>query len=457
MRAAGVIAALAWVLATPFSQAHAGQIEVQRARLENGLEVAVIPDHRIPVVTHVIAYRAGAVDDPPGASGLAHFVEHLMYKSTTQTPAGVFARTISRLGGRENAATSHDTTMYYQRVPREALSTVMALEADRMGNLRFDDDEVQRERDVIIEERRQRIDLSPINVLNEQVAGALHPNHHYRVPVLGWRHEMSQLTRGQAEAFYSRHYRPDNAVLVVQGDVELDEVLELARNTYGKLRAGSHIEPRPAIVDPEAIAPRRIELSDPRVAQAALLVSYFVPLTPSAAAHTGETVEILLRILAQGDSSRLSRRLVTSDRLATSCEGGAQTARDGITLSIFATAVPGADTGQIQTAVREEIARIAEHGVLVDEIERARSVIEAADLFAADQQFSSTLRVAEAIANGRAPADISARSQRLAAVSAGDIQSAAKTYLSHVRSVTGVLLPGSRQGAPGLASGGAGR
>lgn len=439
MRAAALLVSfLAMLVATP---PQSGAEPIQQGRLDNGLEVVVVPDRRVPVVTHVLAYRVGAADDPAGASGLAHFLEHLMYKSTRNTPAGVFARSISRLGGRENAVTSHDTTMYYQRVPREALRSVMALEADRMVNLRFDDDEVARERDVIIEERRQRIDLSPINLLNEQVAAALHPNHHYRVPVLGWRHEMSRLTRAQAEAFYKRYYQPANAVLVVQGDVALDEVLQLARETYGKLQPREAPGPESPAVDPEPIAARTVELSDARVAQSAVLVSYFVPLPPEPSSHLAETIEILARILAQGDASRMSASLIASQRLAIVCEGGTQASRDGLTVSIFATAARGTDVGRLRSAMLDEIARAAAGGITGDELERARAVIMAADLYAGDQHLTSTLRIADAIATGRTAAHINERAERLKRVTAGDVQAAATTYLSQARSVTGFLLP----------------
>src|SRR5262245_22026375 len=174
---------------------------VNTFNLSNGMQVVVIEDHRVPVVTHMIWYRTGAADDPWGTSGIAHFLEHLMFKSTGKLKSGEFTRTITKLGGRDNAITTHDTTSYFQRVAKEHLRSVMALEADRMVNLRLIEEEVRTERDVIQEERRSTVEGNPLTVLSEQMLAALYLNHPYGRPVLGWAHEMAKLSREDAAAF----------------------------------------------------------------------------------------------------------------------------------------------------------------------------------------------------------------------------------------------------------------
>lgn len=412
------------------------------AKLDNGLEVVVIPDHRAPIVTHVMTYRVGAADETPGISGLAHFLEHLMYKSTANLPNDGFARTISRLGGRENATTTHDATIYHVRVPKENLASVMKLEADRMRGLQFDAEEIQRERDVIIEERRQRIELSPINLLNEQITAALHPNHPYRIPVLGWAHEMSRLTREHAMAFYARHYAPNNAVLVIQGDVEAKDAVLLARAAYGGIPRGTTSERRARPSDPEGRAARRVELIDSRVPKASIFRSYFAAIAPGDdPAGNREALEILIRVLAQGDTSRLHKRLVETENLAILAEGGTSIARDGVRLALYAVATNSEKLDRIELAIEQEVRSVAEAGISVDELDRARAVIEAADVFDGDNQLTHALRYAEAIANDRSIEDIAARSKRLAAVTTEQVRQAAQTYLRREQSVTGILLP----------------
>lgn len=428
-------------IALPATPAAADLVHAEQRRLANGLEVVVIPDHRAPVVTHVIAYRSGAASDPPGASGLAHLVEHLMYKSTATMPAGTFARTISRLGGRENAVTSHDATIYHQRVPKEALARVMALEADRMAYLRFDDDEVRRERDVVIEERRQRIDLSPLDLLNEQILAALHAGTPYAHPVLGWPEEINRLTRDQAMAFHERSYRPSNAIVVVQGDVDPPEVFRLAETEYGAIAAlAVSIEPHLHVGT--SARRQRVERVDDRVPSTSLVRMAFVPRESASRAGRAEILETLMRILAQGETSRLHSRLVRKDGIAFAADGGVSETRDGLRLALYAVAAPGASIARIEAAIDEEIRAIAETGVSDDELHRARTVIATADTYDGDKQLASALRVARGLAAGRTLDDMRQRTRRLALVTPDDVREAAAAALRLDRFVTGILRPG---------------
>jgi zinc protease len=245
--------------AAPFGRTEGSGPEVSSFTLGNRLEVVVIPDRRVPVVTHMIWYRNGSADDPLGESGIAHFLEHLMFKGTDKHPAGEFSQVVSALGGQENAFTSFDYTAYFQRVAREHLKTMMEFEADRMTGLVLDEGVVAPERDVVLEERRMRVETDPAAQLSEAMAASLFVHHPYGIPIIGWMHEIETLDRAHALAYYRRFYTPENAILVVAGDVTSDEVRELAETTYGRVapRGEAPVRTRPR--EPEPRAARHVE------------------------------------------------------------------------------------------------------------------------------------------------------------------------------------------------------
>src|SRR4051794_14443681 len=283
---------------------------VQQFTLDNGLLVVVVPDHRTPVVTHMLWYRIGAADDPYGKSGIAHFLEHLMFKGTQKHAGGQFSQRIAAVGGQENAFTSYDYTGYFQRVSRENLGPMMEFEADRMTGLVLSEDVIAAERNVILEERNQRIDNDPSARLSEQVQDAQFLNHPYHRPSIGWRHEMETLDREDALAFYRRYYQPDNAILIVAGDVTADEVKALAEKTYGRIPKRPPLGPRVRAQEPPQIAERRVSFADLRVTQPSLQRSYLVPSFATAKDREGETLEMLSYLLGGGANSRLYRSLV---------------------------------------------------------------------------------------------------------------------------------------------------
>ena len=286
------------------------------------MDVVVIPDHRAPVVTHMVWYKVGAADEPKGVSGIAHFLEHLMFKSTDKIAVGEFSKIISRLGGQDNAFTGQDVTSYHQRIAKEQLGTLMEMEADRMTHLRLTNDEVATERQVIIEERRSRIDNNPAALLDEQMNAALYLSHPYGIPVIGWEHEMAKLSREDALRFYKRYYAPNNAILVVAGDVTAEEVKRLAE---ADLRQGA----RPTRRSTAARA-RRSRRTSPRAASSSRIRA---PATPRSTATTSrratstakpgeaEALDLLMKILADGSTSRLYRKLVVEDKIAATTGG----------------------------------------------------------------------------------------------------------------------------------------
>ena len=243
-RSLTALAALLMLGGAAFAQSASDRPEIGDFKLANGMEVVVIPDHRAPIVTHMVWYKVGSADEPPGKSGIAHFFEHLMFKGTTNHKAGEFDQAVSSIGGNNNAFTSYDYTAFYETVTPPALEEMMGFEADRMRNLILSVEVITTERDVILEERRSRIDNEPDALLDEEVNATLWQNQPYRIPVIGWKQEMEELNRADAIAFYNRYYRPNNAVLVVAGDVQPDAVRDMAERTYGKLEQGPDLPPR---------------------------------------------------------------------------------------------------------------------------------------------------------------------------------------------------------------------
>ena len=228
--------------------------------LQNGMQVLVIPDHRAPVVTQMLWFRVGAVDDPPGISGIAHFFEHMMFRGTKSVPGDQFSQTVSKNGGELNAFTSHDYTAYYEQIAKDRLPLVMRLEADRLTNLILTDASVGPERDVVAEERRMRVDNDPQALMNEQMRAALHLTHPYGRPVIGWAEELRRIDRVSAQRFYNSHYAPNNAILVVAGDVMPEDVRRMAQDAYGKLPARD-LEPRAEPAEPPRLAETRMTIT----------------------------------------------------------------------------------------------------------------------------------------------------------------------------------------------------
>jgi zinc protease len=408
--------------------------------LGNGMQVVVIEDHRVPVVTHMVWYRVGAAEDPWGSSGIAHFLEHLMFKSTGKLKSGEFSRAITRLGGRDNAATSHDTTSYFQRVAKEHLRAVMELEADRMLNLRLVEDEVKTERDVILAERRSNVDGNPLSLLSEQMLSVLYYNHPYRRPSIGWEHEMAKLSRQDALTFYKRYYAPNNAVLVVAGDVTPEEVRRLAQATYGRNRPNRGLV-RPIRPDePKPIAARRVEVVDGRAGTRILLRYYPAPSVASGPPGEAESLELLARIIGGDDTSRLYRRLVVEKFASTAGANFSGAARDGGRVAFVVIPLDGVGLEKVEAMLDAVILEVRDKGVTEAELERAKSAIEAVRVFESDDQMQLARRYGEGVAFGQSLAQLAEQPQRVQSRSLDDIKRVASEYLARERSVTGTLL-----------------
>ena len=411
-------------------------------KLANGLQVLVIPDHRAPVVTQMVWYKVGAADEPPGSSGIAHFLEHLMFRGTEEIPPGQFSKIVARNGGDDNAFTNHDITAYFQRVAKDRLPMVMAMEADRMANLRLSEEDVATERKVILEERSSRIDNDPSSILQEQMMAALYTNHPYGIPVIGWEHEIGALDRDDALGFYKRFYAPNNALLVVAGDVEPEEVKPLAEETFGKLLPNPALNGRSRPQEPEHAAAVRVELEDARAGRLTVQRYYLAPSYTSAAPGEAEALDLLMRIAAKGSISKLYRRLVIEQKKAASAGGWYSDSNlDDGKLAFYAIGTDKISAAELEEAIDSVVAEVRENGVTQEELDRARSAFLAEFIYTSDSQSRMARHYGRRLATGMSVGDIETWPERLKQVTVDDIRNVARKYLLDKNSVTGVLLP----------------
>lgn len=410
--------------------------------LSNGLAVVVITDRRTPVVTHMIWYKVGSADETPGKSGLAHFLEHLMFKGTSNHPAGEFSQLITRVGGTENAFTSTDYTAYFQRVQREQLAKMMEFEADRMTGLVLKDENVLPERDVVLEEYNMRVANSPDARLTEQMMAALYLNHPYGRPVIGWRGEIEKLNREDALAFYKRFYAPNNATLVIAGDVTADEIRPMIEATYGKVPAQPAIgAQRVRPQEPPPAAPRTVTLADPRVEQPNMRRYYLVPSAVTAAAGESAALEVLAQLMGSGNNSYLYRALVVDKQLAISTGAWYQgTVMDETQFGISATPKPGVEFTQIEQAIDGVIAEMAVNAVRAEDLDRIKTQLIAESVYAQDSQTTLARWYGAALTIGLSVDDLRSWPDRVRAVTGDQVREAARKWLDKKRSVTGYLV-----------------
>jgi zinc protease len=440
--AASLFAALALSASGAFGQTTVTSEPPATFTLPNGLQVLVIQDHRTPVVTQMVWYKVGSADETPGKSGLAHFLEHLMFKGTSKHPAGEFSQTVLRVGGNENAFTSVDYTGYFQRVPREQLGKMMEFEADRMTGLILKDENVLPERDVVLEEYNMRVANNPEARLSEQVMAALYLNHPYGRPVIGWHQEIEKLGREDALAFYKRFYAPNNAILVIAGDVDVNEVRPLAEQTFAKVVAqpaipASRVRPQ----EPEPVAPRTVTLADPQVEQPTVKREYLVPSATTAAAGESPALDVLAQLMGNGSNSYLYRALVVDKPLAVNANAGYQgTSLDATQFSISAAPKQGVDFATVEQVIDDVIADLAKNPVPAEDLERVKTQLIAEAIYAQDNQATLARWYGGGLTTGLSIEDIRSWPDRIRAVTAEQVRAAAQKWLDKKRSVTGYLI-----------------
>jgi len=364
-----------------------------------------------------------------------------MFKGTAKNPLGKFTRTVSTLGGHENAFTTSDYTAYFQRTPRARLRTLMEFESDRMTGLVLTDNEVKPELQVVLEEQNMRVANNPGARLGEQMETTLFLNHPYGRPVIGWRHEIEQLNRADALAFYRRFYTPNNAVLVVAGDVTPAEVRTMAEETYGKVPRVAELGPRIRPKEPVQEAPRTVTLADPRVSQPSLRRIYLAPSASTSEPGESEAIDVLACVLGKGSNSRLYRTLVVDQAIATSANAGYDgTALDYSSFRFSATPKPGTTLPQIEAAMDAVLADVIDKGVTADEAERCKNGLIADAVYAQDNQATLARWFGAALMTGLTIEQVQSWPDQVRQVTLEAVHKAARRYLDKRRSVTGYLI-----------------
>ena len=415
--------------------------QVTDFRLENGMQVIVIEDHRAPVVIHMVWYKAGSGEEDPGVSGVAHFLEHLLFKQTKTMGAGEFSRIVAENGGSDNAFTSYDYTAYFQRITVDKLPFMMKMESDRMINLDLGPDDILTERDVILEERNQRVENSPSALFSEQRRAALFLNHPYGRPVIGWRHEMESLSLEDALAFYRQFYAPNNAVLVVGGDVLPEAVFELARQTYGVIPANPDLLPRDRPQEPPQISARRMTYFDERVAQPYVARTYLAPERNPGDQSVPAALTLLAEILGGGQTSVLAQKLQFEAQTAvytTAFYGG--TALDDANFGFVIVPSDSVPLEEAEAALDQAIVEFLKEGVDLDKLNRLKRQFRASEIYARDSVSGLANAYGAALTSGLSLDDIHDWPNILQAVTQDDIMAAAKLVLKEQKSVTGWLM-----------------
>ena len=414
------------VLALLIGSAQAGVTDVT---LDNGLRVIVQEDHRAPVMVSQVWYRAGSMDEFNGTTGVAHVLEHMMFKGTKDVPPGEFSKRIAAAGGRENAFTSRDHTAYFQQMQKDRLELAMKLEADRMANLVISDELFAKEIQVVMEERRLRTEDQPQSVVYERLMATAYQEHPYRRPIIGWMNDLQHMTGQDARDWYKRWYAPNNATLVVAGDVKPDEVIALAKRYFGVLPAHVLPERKPQI-EPAQIGGKRIEVKAPAQVPY-LLMAWHAPTLKDWEKDTSPyALQILAGVLSGNDSARLQKALVKTQQIAVDASAGYDAiARGPGMFLIDATPAQGKSVAALEKAIREEIKRIQHEGISEEELARVKAQVIAADVYQRDSLFYQAMQLGEYVTAGLPPEALAHRVDKLRAVTAKEVQAAAQQWL----------------------------
>jgi zinc protease len=416
--------------------------QVESFKLTNGLQVIVLPSRRAPIINQLVVYKVGGADEVMGKTGVAHFLEHMMFKGTPTVGAGEFSRTVAFSGGRDNAYTTYDQTGYWQTVSPERLDLVMGMEADRMANLSITEKELTPERQVVLEERRMRTENSPAAQLEEVVQEKLFGDGQpYGMPVVGYVDDVNRLDVADLEAFYRAHYAPNNAVLIVAGDATPDEVRRLVEKHYGPVPSRP-VAPRTRPSHGAADLPQRVVRADVRVVEPSWGQQWLAPSYRTGEARHAYALQVLARLLGGNEGSRLSRALVDDSKLALGAWASYSGASLGLTtFDLGVHPAPGTTLADIEQAVAAQLARLIDDGVKADEVERAQNQLLAAAIYAQDSLASGPRAFAAVLTTGGSVADVQAWPQRIAAVTPADIVAAARHIWQPAGLVTSVLTP----------------
>lgn len=432
---------LGWIMGAVLATGPALADTVSTFTLDNGMDVVVIEDHRAPVVVHMVWYRIGAADETPGHSGIAHFLEHLMFQGTKTVAPGDLSKIVSAQGGSDNAFTTADYTAYFQRVAADRLDLMMTLEADRMRNLNLTENDVATERQVILDERNERTDSDPAALMGEQMAAAQYLNHPYGIPIIGWRHEIETLSRQDALDFYRANYAPNNATLVVAGDVKPGEVLAMAKAHYGPVPRSDLIRPRVRPTEPPQLAERRLILADERVAQPYVIRTYLASERNPGDQRQAAALKLLAELLGGNPTTSVLARALQFDTqkavyTAAFYEG---VSLDQDTFGLVVVPVPGQSLQDTETAMDGVLDKFLKDGVNPEDFARIKAKVRADEIYGRDDVQGLARQYGAALASGLSVKDVQDWPDVLQAVSAEDVMAAAKSVLNRKNAVTGWL------------------
>lgn len=416
--------------------------------LSNGLKVIVKEDHRAPVLVQQIWYRAGSMDENTGTTGIAHVLEHMMFKGTRSVPQGEFSKRIAAAGGRENAFTSYDYTAYFQQLHKNKLELAMRLESDRMRNLVLSDAEFAKEVKVVMEERRMRTDDQPHSLLFEKMMAMAFQEHPYQHPIIGWMNDLSTLTVADARTWYQSWYAPNNAVLVVAGDVKASEVFAMAQRYYGAIPSRA-LPKRKQFSEPPQLGIKRFTVKAP--AELPLLVmAYHAPTLRDPQKDTMPyALDVLAGVLDGNQSARLNKILVRERQLASSAGAGYDGAARGPSLfTLEATPSEGVSVAELEAALRGQIAVLARDGVSAQELARVKAQVTANEVYKRDSVFYQAMQIGQMESIGLSYKNIPEILVKLQAVTAQQVQDAARDILKDDNLIVAVLEPQPLSGKP---------
>lgn len=410
--------------------------------LDNGMDVVVIEDHRAPVVTHMVWYKTGSADEPVGASGVAHFLEHLLFKGTDMLEPGEFSATVAANGGSDNAFTSFDYTAYFQRIAADRLELMMQMESNRMNNLQITEADIETERQVVLEERNQRTENNAGALAREQFTAALYQNHRYGVPIIGWKHEMEDLSLQDALDFYDLYYSPNNAILIVAGDVYPDEVRALAETYYGVIPAEPNLPKRIRPEEPPQRAERRITYVDPRVSQPYLARSYLAPERDAGAQEEAAALVYLSELLGGSSfTSVLGTALQFETQKAVySGTGYNGSSLDDTSFGISVAPAEGVSLSEVEAAMDDAIAAFLDAPISAERMDSIRTQLRASEIYALDNVGGIARRYGAGLTQGLTIADIQAWPDILQNVTAEDVKAVAEKVLNRDQAVTGWVV-----------------
>lgn len=436
-RIAAVLAALAlsWLPAVAFADV------AQEFMLKNGMKVIVKEDHRAPTVAHMIWYKVGSMDEVNGTTGIAHALEHMMFKGTKTLKPGEFSKRVAALGGRENAFTNKDYTAYFQQIEKSKLEQVMALEADRMANLTFDKDEFAKEIRVVMEERRWRTDDQPIPLVDEALYAAAFNAHPYHHPIVGWMSDLQSMTLDDARSWYQRWYAPNNAIMVISGDVDAKQVYRLAEKHFGKIARKAMPVTRPQSEPPQR-GIRRVTVKAPAENPYVVLAFKVPTLRDVEQDMDSHALNVLAAILDGYDNARLNAKLVRTDKVANSVGAGYEdVARGPVLFLLDGTPAKGVTTEQLEKLLRTEVERIARDGVSEEELKRVKAQLIASQIYKRDSIFGQAMEIGMMEMSGLSHTKIDRIIDKLKEVTADQVKAVAQKYFSDDALTVATLVP----------------